>query len=79
VARDHVPSCPSWVCQACGREWPCPPARKRLVAEYTNGTALRMYLWLQLERAAEDLRGMTVEAMSERFIHWAWPEREQGT
>lgn len=77
MAREHVPSSPTWNCQDCGREWPCPPARERLLAESPTGTWLRMYMWLQMEQAAPELRHLTPVAMFERFLKWAWPDSEQ--
>ncbi|MCO1596900.1 hypothetical protein M8C17_17235 [Micromonospora sp. RHAY321] len=39
--RNHLPSRPTWRCQACGIAWPCSPAKLRLLATYrTNPTEL---------------------------------------
>jgi hypothetical protein len=66
---DHIAERPSWDCVACGKPWPCDPARKALTAEM-NRVQLAMYLWGNLEEAVGDVPGMPVAEAYERFIAW---------
>jgi hypothetical protein len=67
----HVPGRPSWDCLACGKAWPCDPAREHLAATHTP-TQLAMLMWAQLEGAAFDLPGTPVGEMFDRFVKWTW-------
>ena len=39
---EHQPKRPQWDCEACGKEWPCDPAREALRAEGDLSEALRI-------------------------------------
>ncbi|AGL20944.1 hypothetical protein [Actinoplanes sp. N902-109] len=66
---DHVPGRPSWDCLACGKPWPCDPAREELAATLSP-TALRTDMWMRLEEAALELPPVPVVELFERFLHW---------
>ncbi len=66
---EHVAKRPSWDCRACDKPWPCDPAREALMAEM-DITALRMYLWINLEEAMGDLPATPVREVFERFLAW---------
>ncbi|MEU8263255.1 flavin reductase [Micromonospora sp. NPDC048999] len=75
---EHLPSRPTWRCQACGIAWPCSAAKLRLLAEYRGQRAnLLIYLaTLQAEAAVQlaDLGGGTALAgLHDRFLGWARP------
>jgi hypothetical protein len=71
VAADgeHVAERPSWDCRACGRPWPCDPAREALVIEMDRVT-LAIYMWSNLEEAVMDLPRGPAPEFFERFIRW---------
>ncbi|MEU3455218.1 flavin reductase [Micromonospora sp. NPDC006766] len=75
---EHLPSRPTWRCQACGIAWPCSAAKLRLLAEYRGQRAsLLIYLAsLQAEAAVQlaELGGGTALAgLHDRFLGWARP------
>ena len=67
---DHVEERASWDCRACGRPWPCDPAREELAAALTP-VALRTQMWTRLEVAAQDMPTAPARELFERFISWA--------
>ncbi|MGW3612179.1 flavin reductase [Micromonospora sp. NPDC005163] len=72
--RDHLPSRPTWRCQACGIAWPCSTAKLRLLAEYrTDRAALLAHLAALSEAAAGQLAGPGIPPadLVERFTGWA--------
>ncbi|SCF15818.1 hypothetical protein GA0070607_6258 [Micromonospora coriariae] len=74
--RLHLPSRPTWRCQACGIAWPCSPAKVRLLAEYrTDRAALLTHLAALGVEAARDLAGLGPDTpptdLVERFTGWA--------
>ncbi|MEV6692959.1 flavin reductase [Micromonospora sp. NPDC051196] len=73
--RDHVPSRPTWRCQACGSSWPCSPAKLRLLAEYRNNMpGLLVHLVTLREQATEQLADLHPDAyptnLHQRFTDW---------
>jgi hypothetical protein len=66
---DHTADRPSWDCRACGKPWPCDPARERL-AEEMDRISLAMYMWTNLEEAVADLPPGPPSELFERFIRW---------
>jgi hypothetical protein len=73
---DHLPTRPTWRCQACGIAWPCSPAKLRLLAEYRNDrTALLIHLATLREEAAVHLAalgsGSPPADLARRFTGWA--------
>ena len=66
----HTAQRPSWDCEACGRAWPCAPARAELVTQYGPGTALAMLGWGFLEEAVRDLPSGPPRELFDRFIGW---------
>ena len=66
---DHVPDRPSWQCHACGRPWPCDPARKDLAAELGR-VDLAVLMWNHLEEAARDMPQAPASELFDRFLRW---------
>ena len=68
---DHVASYPSWDCQACGRQWPCDPAREALKSEPDmTRTPLAMLMAAHLTTAAADMPTAPPDELWERFLAW---------
>ena len=66
---EHVPARPSWECRACGRPWPCEPARAILIRE--NGRVeLAVLMWDHLEEAARDMPQSPASYLFDRFLRW---------
>jgi hypothetical protein len=66
----HSPARPSWDCRACGRPWPCDPAREQLALQAGGSIALATAAWVYLEEFCRDQpAGPTSEAF-DRFIRW---------
>jgi hypothetical protein len=68
-ALDHDPIRPSWDCGACGKPWPCGPARDRMIADL-DPVALAITMWHSLEEAVLELPGMPPAELFDRFISW---------
>lgn len=67
----HVPRRPSWTCQFCGRQWPCPPAKAKLTREYEGaGTQLLIYLGGHLAGALVEIDDAPA-AVYQRIVGWA--------
>lgn len=74
----HVPIRPGWECAGCGRPWPCPDRRDRLLINYAgNRAALGVYLGLQLADATSDLRHHPAGDLYTRFLGWLRPDDVQ--
>ncbi|MGN9807603.1 flavin reductase [Micromonospora sp. L32] len=74
--REHVPTRPTWRCQACGIAWPCSAAKLRLLAEYRHDRpALTVYLATLQAEAAEELPDSGPNTprvgLIDRFVSWA--------
>lgn len=65
----HVAARPSWDCLACGKTWPCDPAREALASRFDR-VQLAMYAWGQLEEAVGDLPAMPAAEAFDRFLAW---------
>ena len=65
----HTPDRPSWACRACGRDWPCDPAREQLVATM-DAAMLTSHMATLLTLAAAENRLVPAEELFERFIAW---------
>ena len=70
--REHNPSRPSWNCAACGRPWPCDPAREEMATRY-GSSALPIHAAAYLADAADDMPNVPVAELYERFIAWTRP------
>jgi hypothetical protein len=68
-AREHLPERPTWDCRRCGGNWPCVPARERLLSEIDR-SSLAVYMWLNLHDAVMELDAMPVAELFDRFIAW---------
>ncbi len=66
---EHIEERPSWDCGACGKPWPCDPAREELAATLTP-VAPRTQMWTRLEEAAQDMPTTPAREPFERFIGW---------
>jgi hypothetical protein len=69
AGEDHTAERPSWECRACGKPWPCDPAREALVIEMDR-VALAIYMWLNLKEAVLDMPRGPASELFERFIRW---------
>jgi hypothetical protein len=70
VPVEHTPEKPSWDCRACGRPWPCDPAREAMLIEFSGmPSVLMFYLSSQATDAHGDLRLPSGE-LFERFQAW---------
>ncbi|MFG3557461.1 flavin reductase [Micromonospora sp. NPDC047557] len=70
--RNHLPTRPTWRCQACGIAWPCSAAKLRLLGEYRNDrVALTVYLATLLTEASEQLTEVDPARLTDRFLSWA--------
>jgi hypothetical protein len=69
VTTEHTAGRPSWDCLACGRPWPCDPAREDLAREL-DAVQLAMYAWASLEQAVGDLPAMPASEAFDRFLAW---------
>ncbi|RAO42202.1 flavin reductase [Micromonospora saelicesensis] len=73
----HLPTRPTWRCQACGIAWPCSAAKLNLLAEYREDrTALLICLATLRDEAVAHLNaevpdGVASADMVERFTGWA--------
>ncbi|GIF04308.1 hypothetical protein Asi03nite_18460 [Actinoplanes siamensis] len=67
---EHTEARPSWDCRACGKPWPCDPAREQLATAMTM-TELRTAMWIRLEEAALELPPGPATELFERFLRWA--------
>lgn len=74
MSAEHLPKRPAWDCDACGRPWPCDPAREILAAAYAGFPAgLSDYLHTMFDLAADDLEtsGGPPPDLWKRFLSWA--------
>ena len=60
---------PTWECEACGKDWPCDPAREELAMEHDR-TGLAILMWTYLEDYAMDSGTGSLAGAFERFIAW---------
>lgn len=67
--EEHIADRPSWDCRTCGKEWPCDPARERLVSEMDR-ISLAIFMWLNLEEAVGHLAPGPTSELFDRFISW---------
>ena len=52
----HMPTRPTWKCADDGEQWPCPPARERLLEEFCRDrVALHLYMAVQYLQAVDDM------------------------
>jgi hypothetical protein len=70
AGAEHAAVRPTWDCAACGKPWPCDPAREQLAAELPR-TYLIVYLSIDMVDAARDQPTMPPGELYERFIAWA--------
>ncbi|KAB1934651.1 flavin reductase [Micromonospora sp. ALFpr18c] len=71
MGGEHLPRRPQWDCLACGREWPCDPARVRLAEAYGDSRInLAMYVGSLLFVATAELSDADPAELHERFIAW---------
>ncbi|WP_422737349.1 flavin reductase [Micromonospora sp. WMMD729] len=69
--RNHLPTRPTWRCQACGIAWPCSAAKLRLLGEYRGDrVALTVYLATLLTEASEQLTEVDPSRLTDRFLSW---------
>jgi citrate lyase alpha subunit len=68
----HEANRASYDCRACGRPWPCDPAREELT-ETHDPVQLAIVMWDALEDAARVLSGEPAPVLFNRFISWTGP------
>jgi hypothetical protein len=66
---EHRPLQPSWTCANCGEQWPCQPAKDRLIAESDSATQLAITMWRYLEDYLLDDVSRMKDSF-ERFLGW---------
>jgi hypothetical protein len=67
----HLGDRPTWTCRTCGADWPCGPARERLLREYeSDPTSLAMLMWTHLEHFSLDQGAGPLAGAFDRFIAW---------
>lgn len=67
----HHPARPGWTCKDCGLEWPCPPRRKQLLAEYASKRIpLMLYLAERFIEGCEDMPHEPASKLYVRFLRW---------
>lgn len=66
---EHLARRPDWDCLACGKPWPCDPAREKLRKEL-GLVQLAVYMWGNLEAAAFDLPDLPISEAFDRFLVW---------
>jgi hypothetical protein len=65
----HHPMRPGWFCDTCSAEWPCVPARERILHTWTSfGRALTMSAYF--EQASQDLGNTPAKLLWRRFLGW---------
>lgn len=66
----HEPD-PRWDCPACGKAWPCDPARERMRIEYAgNPVGLGEHMFGRLGQATSVLHAEPPAVLFARFIAW---------
>ncbi|MEV1288330.1 hypothetical protein [Micromonospora sp. NPDC049679] len=67
----HAPLRPSWLCTACGEEWPC-ITRKRQLKELLRCDVqrLRRYMHPYVPIALVELDELDEARVHERFVSW---------
>lgn len=66
---EHIAERPSWDCLACGKPWPCDPAREQLRTEM-DPVQLATYMWSCVEEAAGVLGDLSMSETFDRFLAW---------
>jgi hypothetical protein len=69
--REHLPSVPGYWCGTCHDNWPCPPARTALLAEFAAlPTLLFAYMCGHLDAAWGSSLGLDGDQLGDRFLAW---------
>jgi hypothetical protein len=69
IGRHHEPIRPDWICDTDGEEWPCVPARERMLTTWTVvGRGLTMSAYF--EQAAADQPAAPAGLLHRRFLGW---------
>ncbi len=66
---DHQPARSSWDCQACGKAWPCDPARERMSRVYSRAT-LSMIMADRLLDAVGEMPPCPPAELFDRVLAW---------
>jgi hypothetical protein len=69
---EHLAARPSWDCRACGKPWPCDPAREELAATLSP-IQLALYAAAHLSEAAPDMPTAPPAELYDRFMAWTRP------
>lgn len=74
----HSPRRPVWTCDGCSQDWPCPTARKELLAAYDGAmVSLALVLSARLVDAAYDLPAVPAGVLHARMVGWLRQVRRQ--
>jgi hypothetical protein len=65
----HTAGRPHWDCLACGKPWPCDPAREAMAADGAP-TPTTLFMSSLLVEAARDMPTVPPQELHERFIGW---------
>ncbi|GAB3955213.1 hypothetical protein [Micromonospora vulcania] len=65
----HEPVLPLWLCEECGRPWPCAPRRAELL-DGRDRVRVAYYLSLCLTSAGQDMSWAPADALRRRFLGW---------
>jgi hypothetical protein len=66
----HLPNRPSWDCQACGKDWPCDPAREYIAQQSPTSVYLSIMMWAYFEQFLLDNGPGPLSEVYERFMGW---------
>lgn len=73
---EHRPGRPHWHCTTCGDHWPCPPARRAMLAAVGSAglSGLRAAMWAAQADAESDFAQLGTLArhgdLHDRFVGW---------
>lgn len=71
AGSDHLPDRATYDCHACGKPWPCDPAREHLMTHMPDRIDRAIRLWDELENAIYTLPPEPLDVLLDRFLRWA--------
>ncbi|RZT80663.1 hypothetical protein EV382_3921 [Micromonospora violae] len=67
----HGPILPLWLCETCGRPWPCAARRLELLSDYAaSPISLALHMGACLTSAKTDMSWAPPDALQRRFLGW---------
>lgn len=74
---EHIPLRPTWLCRKCADEWPCHPARTRVLADHADDLVLlAIFMATTMTEAIRDLLELNPNdtpspaELWDRFMRW---------